>query len=255
MKNPLPREIVPGVFWLGQCLEQHFQGKVYHSYTAAFLIIGSESSLLVETGHPGDFAEINRQVKDIVLPKESKIEHLFITHQETPHSGGLGRFLEEYSDLKTIYGDTSDYHLAFPEHLEKLRHMKIGDSINLGDRDFTVVEPVIRDMRTTLWGVDMKERVLFPGDGFAYSHYHWDGHCGKTAEEAESLDLIDVSAVFAERALFWTKYVDMNIYVDRLEEVIEEFDIKVIAPTHGLPIKNIAQTLPKIRKGLVAAKA
>ena len=73
MKNPLPREIVPGVFWLGQCLEQHFQGKVYHAYNAAFLIIGSESSLLVETGHPGDFAEINRQVKDIVLPKESKI--------------------------------------------------------------------------------------------------------------------------------------------------------------------------------------
>ena len=70
MKNPLPREIVPGVFWLGQCLEQHFQGKVYHAYNAAFLIIGSESSLLVETGHPGDFAEINRQVKDIVLPKK-----------------------------------------------------------------------------------------------------------------------------------------------------------------------------------------
>ena len=47
----------------------------------------------------------------------------------------------------------------------------------------------------------------------------------------------------------------MNIYVDRLEEVIEEFKIQVIAPTHGLPIKNISQTLPKIRKGLVAAQA
>ena len=81
MKNPLPREIVPGIFWLGQCLEQHFQGNVYHAYNAAFLIVGSKSSLLVETGHPGDFSEINRQVKEIALPKKNKIEHLFITHR------------------------------------------------------------------------------------------------------------------------------------------------------------------------------
>ena len=88
MKNPLPREIVPGVFWLGQCLEQHFQGKVYHAYNAAFLIIGSESSLLVETGHPGDFAEINRQVKDIVLPKESKWFALRIAEQPALKAAG-----------------------------------------------------------------------------------------------------------------------------------------------------------------------
>ena len=72
MKNPLPREIVPGIFWLGQCLEQHFQGNVYHAYNAAFLIVGSKSSLLVETGHPGDFSEINRQVKEIALPKKKQ---------------------------------------------------------------------------------------------------------------------------------------------------------------------------------------
>jgi len=254
IKNPLPREIARGVFWLGRCSEQHFRGKVYHAYNAAFLVIGTKSSLLVETGHHGDFSVINKQIREIDRPKKSKIEHLFITHQETPHSGGLGRFLKEFPEIETIYGDTSDYHLAFPEHLKKLQNMGIGDSIDLGDREFLVVEPVVRDMRTTLWGLDMKERVLFPGDGFAYSHYHWDGHCGKTAEEAESLDLVDVSAVFAERALFWTKYVDMNIYVDRLEEVIEEFKIKTIAPTHGLPIRNIPQTLPEIRKGLVAAQ-
>ena len=50
--------------------------------------------------------------------------------------------------------------------------------IDLGDRQFMAVEPVIRDLRTTLWGFDTGERVLFPGDGFAYSHYHWDDHCG-----------------------------------------------------------------------------
>ena len=53
--NPLPREISPGVFWLGDCHIQHARGKIYHSYNAAYLVIGSEASMLVEAGHPGDF--------------------------------------------------------------------------------------------------------------------------------------------------------------------------------------------------------
>jgi hypothetical protein len=42
----------------------------------------------------------------------------------------------------------------------------------------------------TWWGFDTRERVLFPGGGFAYSHYHEDGHCGLVAEEAVSLGCV-----------------------------------------------------------------
>ena len=42
--SSLPRELAPGVFWLGDCLEQPFKGKIYHAYNAAFLVIGSKSS-------------------------------------------------------------------------------------------------------------------------------------------------------------------------------------------------------------------
>jgi len=45
--NPLPREIASGVFWLGDCLEQQYQGRAYHSYNAAFLVCGSEASMCV----------------------------------------------------------------------------------------------------------------------------------------------------------------------------------------------------------------
>ncbi|MEE9257494.1 MAG: MBL fold metallo-hydrolase [bacterium] len=249
--HSLPRELSPGVFWLGDCLEQHFKGKIYHSYNAAFLVTGSDASLLIETGHPKDFPEIARQAKEVLDRSSAPLKHLFITHQETPHSGGLGRVLELYPDL-TVHGDVSDYHLAFPQHAGRLKNMEVGDAIDLGDRRFVAVEPVVRDLRTSLWGFDTGGRVLFPGDGFAYSHYHWDGHCGKVAEEAESLDLVDVSAVFAERALFWTKFADMNIYVDKLEAMLEDLDVAVIAPTHGLPILDLAVTVPKVREGLLA---
>ena len=129
----MPREVAPGVFWIGDCLAQRHKGKVYHGYNAAYLVAGNDASILV-------------------------------------------------------------------------------DEIDLGGRTFMAVEPVIRDLRTTWWGFDTKERVLFPGDGFAYSHYHEDGHCGLIAEEAVSLDLPDVSSTIADLALFWTKFADMNVY-------------------------------------------
>jgi flavorubredoxin len=252
-RKRLPREIADGVFWLGDCLEQRANGKIYHTYNAAFLLVGTEASMLIETGHPKDFPLLDGQLKEL-LAGRPPLQYLFVTHQETPHSGGLGRVLSRYPQA-VLCGDLCDYHLAFP-HLEgRLLDMKGGDSIDLGGRTFVAVEPVIRDLRTTWWGFDTKERVLFPGDGFAYSHYHEDGHCGLFAEEAVSLNLPEVSAVFADRALFWTKFTDMNLYADRLQWLVDELDVRVIAPSHGLPILDPAATVPKVKEGLLYGSA
>jgi len=248
-KKEMPRELADGVFWLGDCLEQRAKGKIYHSYNAAFLLVGTEASMLIETGHPKDFPLIDKQMRDL-LAGRPPLKYLFVTHQETPHSGGLGRVLARYPEA-VLCGDMCDYHLAFPQFADRMIPMTLGDAIDLGGRAFVAVEPVIRDLRTTWWGFDTKERVLFPGDGFAYSHYHEDGHCGLLAEEATSLDLADVSAVFADRALFWTKFTDMQLYVDRMLWLFEQLDVRVIAPTHGLPILDPAKTVPKVVEGLL----
>jgi flavorubredoxin len=251
LKKPMPRELADGVFWLGDCLEQPTRGKIYHTYNAAFLLCGTEASMLIETGHPKDFPLIDKQMKGL-LAGRAPLKYLFVTHQETPHSGGLGRVLARYPEAM-LCGDMSDYHLAFPQFADRMISMTQGDSIDLGGRSFVAVEPVIRDLRTTWWGFDTKERVLFPGDGFAYSHYHEDGHCGLVAEEAVSLDLPDVSSTFADLALFWTKFADMNVYCDRLDHLIARLDVKVVAPTHGLPITDVKNTVPKVQQGLKAA--
>ena len=240
------------MFWLGECLEQRQQGKVYHGYNACFLVVGETASMLVETGHPKDFPIIEGQMNEL-LPGNPPLKYLFITHQETPHSGGLGRVLSRYPEA-VLCGDVSDYHMAFPQYAHRMRSMKEGDEIDLGGRGFRAVEPVIRDLRTTWWGFETRERVLFPGDGFAYSHYHEDGHCGLVAEEAVSLDLPD-PAVFADLALFWTKFADMRHYCDRLDDLIETLGVKTIAPTHGLVITDVARTMPKVREGLLYASS
>ena len=248
----MPREIAPGVFWIGDCLAQRHKGKVYHGYNAAFLVAGDDASILVETGHPKDFPVIERHLNALFARGVAPLKYLFVTHQETPHCGGLGRILKTFPDA-ILCGDVSDYHLAFPQYEHRMRWMKEGDEIDLGGRSLMAVEPVIRDLRTTWWGFETRERVLFPGDGFAYSHYHEDGHCGLVAEEAVSLDLPDVSSTFADLALFWTKFADMNVYCDRLDHLIARLNVKTIAPTHGLPITDVKTTVPKVQAGLKAA--
>jgi TPP-dependent indolepyruvate ferredoxin oxidoreductase alpha subunit len=54
-------------------------------------------------------------------------------------------------------------------------------------------------------------------------------------------------------ALFWTKFADMNVYCDRLDQLIARLGVKTIAPTHGLPITDVAATVPKVQAGLKAA--
>ena len=65
MTNKMPREIAPGVFWIGDCLAQRHKGKVYHGYNAAFLVAGDTASCLVETGHPKDFPVIERHMNEL----------------------------------------------------------------------------------------------------------------------------------------------------------------------------------------------
>jgi hypothetical protein len=153
-----------------------------------------------------------------------------------------------------LCGDVSDYHLAsFRNTSDRMRWMtrratrSTSAAAASGGR--------AGDPRPAHHVVGLRDArpVLFPGDGFAYSHYHEDGHCGLVAEEAISLDLPDVSSTFANLALFWTKFADMNVYCDRLDRLIERLGVKTIAPTHGLPITDVKLTVPKVQQGLKEA--
>jgi flavorubredoxin len=252
MTNPghLPRELAPDLFWIGDCLEQPYRGEIFHGYNSSYLIVGEHSCALIEAGFPPDLEVLDQQLESLLSRGLPELRYVFMTHQETPHSSGLGRLLERYPTAVAC-GDVSDFHLVFPQFADRLRSLEIGESIDLGGTELVVVDPVIRDLNTTLWAFDTSRRVLFPGDGFAYSHYHRDGHCGCLAEEADSLDIPDMTALFAELALHWTTFHDMTPFVRRLEQlVLEELEVEMIAPTHGLPIADVKGTLPKIIEGL-----
>lgn len=248
--NPLPREVAPGVFWLGECMEQPWRGTLLHGYNSVYLVRGSEHSMLIEAGHPQDLPIIERQLARLLAAGGPPLRYLFATHQETPHSSGIARFLRSYPEVE-VCGDVRDYHLVFPDCVDQLRPMAVGESIDLGDREVVIVEAVIRDLISTQWALDRGGGVLFPGDGFAYSHYHQAGMCGMLAEEAGELALAEMTGLFADLALYWTRFTDMRPYAERLQAKLAEWEVQFIAPTHGLPISDLPRTVPAVLEGLI----
>jgi glyoxylase-like metal-dependent hydrolase (beta-lactamase superfamily II) len=120
--RPLPREIAEGVFWLGECLTYPYRETLYHGYSSVYLVKGKTASLMVEAGHPQDLDRLEQGL-DEVLSDGPPLRYLFTTHQETPHAGGLGRWLTKWPEAQAI-GDMSDYALIFPEFKERFVSMR-----------------------------------------------------------------------------------------------------------------------------------
>lgn len=252
----MPREIAPGVFWFGECLEMDWHGQVLHNYQSMYLVTGETCSLLVDSSHPQYFHLLAAQLEELLArPDVPELRYLFITHSETPHAGGVARLMEHYPEL-ILCGDVTDAHLYAPRFASRSTDEALtGDGIDLGGTRFRAVPAVIRDHINTCWGFDSARRVLFSADGQAYAHYHEPDQCGCLAEEADTLDIADMTTLFAELALYWTRFVDMEPYITRLDELIADLDVRMIAPTHGLPIGNLTATMPAVRAGLRAGAA
>ena len=247
---PLPRPLAPGVTWLGECLVLPYKGTPLHSYHSLYLIAGEQASLIVDTGHPKDWAAVESQLDTLLGPAVAPVRYLFPTHAEVPHSANLGHLLAKFPGAK-VCGDVRDYHLIFPGCEERLMPMAVGDELDLGGTRFVFVEAIVRDLVTSVWGYDTRSRTLFPGDGFGYMHHHEAGHCGKLAEEIPELPVKDLTALFTEIGLYWTHFTDMEPVIERLDELLgnELAPVEVIAPAHSSPISEPEVTVPKVQAG------
>jgi flavorubredoxin len=243
----LPRELAPGLFWLGECRVN----PAGHAYNSVYVVNGDDCSAFVDGGIPSSSRLIMEQIE--TLHRQGRLaepRYAFVTHSELAHAGFLGHLLARFPDV-AVHGDVSDLHLVFPEHADRFYFADPGDRFDLGGTELVTVEAVFRDYAHSRWFFDTKRHALFGGDGFSYNHLHEDGACGHLAEEAPTLDIGAGMAVFAEAAFHWTAFVDVEPYIRRLEELIfDELDAKLLAPAHGLPIGNPAATMPQIRAGL-----
>ena len=250
----LPREIAPGIFWLGGCLGGAVKdGRTIHIHLSNYLIMGETTTLLVDTGAPSTWLALQAQLKDTLGSRH--LDWVFSSHPEFPHSANLGHILDAFPTAKAI-GDIRDYHLYYPRHTDRLVSREVGDSLDLGGGyTFTFVDAVLKDLPSTMWGYESKTQTLFVVDGFGYSHRaavtpeldeptHLPGECALTIEEIPGPVEIDNATFILRTALYWSRYVRADKIIGDIRMLIERYPTRVIAPAHGNVITDVASILP-----------
>jgi flavorubredoxin len=244
-----PRQLAPGISWLGNCDRVQVGSVAAHSYNSLYVVSGRASSLVIDTGLAKDWRVVDRQLDELLATGIAPVTHLFPTHVEVAHASNLGRLLEKFPAAR-VYGDVRDYHLIFPEFEDRLVGMGVGDEVDLGGRTLLFLKAIFKDMVTSLWAWDEEARVLFTGDGFSYTHYHGADECGKTAEELPELPIPEFTAAFADAAFYWTRFTDLEPIISEVGDLLTRFPVELIAPAHGAPIVDPPTTVPKVYEGL-----
>ncbi len=242
----LPRLLTPDVLWTGGCVELEIRGERMHSHFGCYVVRGSRTSIMVDTGHPMHSRQIERALDEFL--GDGQPEFIFPTHLEYPHCGLLPKWLRKFPKAKVI-GDVRDCELYYPEYSRRFIQKEPGAFVDLGGRNFVVVPAIWCDLKETLWGFDSKDRILFVADGFSATHHHLPGHCGLTAGEQPIPDPA-MMRIINELALQWTRYTDASITFQELDELFDLLQPRIVAPAHGAVIDQPEIMLPRIKEAM-----
>jgi len=248
----LPREIAPGTIWFGCCLEVHDPGKILHNHNSSFLLIGSEKTVLVDTGMPYGWDRLREELLQALGGRT--LDYVFPTHPEAPHMGNVGPLLDLFPQLRLV-GDLRNYHLYYPGSEHRFQTMRAGDTLDLGGRRLLFVPAALHDLPNTLWGYEPDQRILFLSDAFPYTHEHEAHQCGLTSEELpEPIRPEDTSTVIS-RALSWVRHVEADLIMAELQDALARYPADILAPSHGGIITNPRAVASVFEQGLRRVRA
>jgi flavorubredoxin len=211
--------------------------------------VGSERTLLVDTGDPRHWPAIKGQLDEALGGRS--LDYVLPTHPEIPHAGNLAALLERFPSARVV-GDIRDYHVHYPELADRLQPVAPGGTISLGDRDFEVLKAYVYDLHNTVWGLDRGARVMFVSDGFGYVHEvpedseldvdepaHRPGDCRRMSAEMPVPTTVEQAAYGIGRALYWTRFVDVTTIFAEIERLLDAESVDFIAPAHGNVISDV----------------
>ena len=245
----LPRVVTPNLLWTGGCLSIEYQGELAHGHFSTYLVLGSEKSMLVDTGHASHWKAAEKHVEEFLDGRP--LDYVFPTHAEFPHGGLAAHWMKKYPNAICV-GDVPEYPLYWPDLAPRIRQIAVGDEIDLGDRKMVFVPAIWRDLKS-LWAFDTVGRVLFVSDGFSYLHYHKAGQCDFMTSEHEPPD-VKLIQFFNERALRWTRYTDTRETFADIDEMLKRLDPLLIAAAHGGVI-DTPSMIPLLKSGMLMGQS
>lgn len=240
------REIFDNVYWIEElgpsrddiareALDEdwYIEGRDVHVPQNAFLFV-DDRTLLFDTTSPANREQMTDDLDDIL--GDRTLDYLVVSHPDVPHAGNTHAILEQYPDATLVAPSYGDMHELY--HLADSRKVDVGERINVGKFTVQFQEAPILDAPMTHWMTEEHTDMLLPVDWVCFPHT--DEETLKFADEMPRDITVERLLQFNARVLFWMQYVDPEKLNEEIDAMIDRYDPDVIAPSHGVVIRENA---------------
>lgn len=224
-----PRKIKDRIYWMGSvdwdrrlfdALIPLPDGTSYNAY----LIEGSEKTVLIDTVDPTMVDELLAQLENV-----PKLDYLISLHSEQDHSGSIPHVLSRYPDAKLICSSKAKNMLMdlMPIDEKTIVTVNDGETISLGDKTLKFIYTPWVHWPETMVAYLEEDKVLFSCDFFG-------SHIATT-----DLFVSDEGRIYEAAKRYYAEVMMpfRNVIKKNLEK-IAPFDISIIAPSHGVIYQN-----------------
>ncbi|MFC6888160.1 MBL fold metallo-hydrolase [Halorubrum trueperi] len=244
----MAREIAPGIHWIYESgpdrtrklnlaerqPDWYESGQKAYIPQCAYLLVGSNETLLFDTLSPASTEQILSAIDDIVRGRG--LDYLVVSHPDVPHAGNTKAILDKHPETTLVAPSYGNDHELY--QLDDGIQVAEGDSIELGGRTAQFHEATFLDAPVSVWMTERETETLFPVDWMGFPHL--DEEAVKFVDELDGEFDISRLVEFHSRVLFWYQYADVEKTNAEIDALIAKFDPKMIAPAHGLVIRESA---------------
>lgn len=220
------REIRPGVHIVGA---QDWDRRLFDaliplpdgtSYNA-YLIRGSEKTVLIDTVDPTKTSELVENLKKLGI---GEIDFIVSNHAEQDHSGSIPAVLELYPSAKVMTNPKCAGFLRDLLAMGADRFIEIGDgeAVSLGDKTLQFIYAPWVHWPETMFTLLKEDKILFTCD-FLGSHYATGDPFG-----------VDPYVIHKSAKRYYAEIMmPFRAHIKKHLEKIASLDVEVIAPSHG----------------------
>jgi len=187
----------------------------------AYLIKGSDKTVLIDTVDPSKFHVLRDNLNDLGL---DKIDYIVSNHAEQDHSGSIPDIMQLYPGAELVVNKKGqDILMPLMELNEnRIKIVEDRETVSLGDRDLEFIFAPWVHWPETMFTYLKKDKILFSCDLFG-------SHLATSQLFASNSDkiLLEAKRYYAEIMMPYASRIKKHL------DTLSQFQIDLIAPSHG----------------------
>ena len=258
------REITPSITWITHCLgdqvtdyyadffagmenpEEFVSNRVVDYPYSAFLI-KDDKSILFDTIAPRQRANVLKALE--LALGDLSLDYIWISHVELPHGGNAAAIQKQYPDARLVTMRGGDHYGL--HGLDDALLVAPGDVIELGKHTIEMVDALFGDHGLTQWAYERTTGFFYSADWGHNLHEPSRGQCFMFVDEMEATgytreQFVDDVKVNARIQFPWLAWTDVDEIAAAVEKFLQQYDIRIFAPSHGNVIRKDPQKYLKL---------